>query len=130
MPRVAALSWGLVFVIYYGVLLCTAGLYGLTSMLSMFLLVKNVPLTISYIMYGLLGLQMLAFLVAFLIDVLIGRITHIQECICIFRNIFHFISTPFVLLGYSFIELYALHEVVVFGKKVCKHGASAKNVLG
>lgn len=129
MPTIAALSWGFVFVIYYGVLLCTAGLFGLTSMLSMFLLVKDVPLMITYVMYGLLGLQMLTFLVAFIIDGFITRLTNIHECIFILRNAFHFISTPFVLLAYSFVEFYALHEVVLFGKKVCKHGASAKVVL-
>ena len=129
MPTIAALSWGFVFVIYYGVLLCTVGLFGLTSMLSMFLLVKDVPLIITYVMYGLLGLQMLTFLVAFIIDGFITRLINTHECIFILRNAFHFISTPFVLLAYSFVEFYALHEIVLFGKKVCKHGASAKNVL-
>ena len=102
----AAISWGLVFIIYYGILLCTAGLFGLTSMLSMFLLTKNVPPTISYIMYGLLGAQMSTFLIAFMIDGLIGRLMKVNECIFILRNTFHFISTPFVLLAYSFVELY------------------------
>lgn len=129
MPTIAAFSWGLVFIIYYGILLCTAGLFGLTSMLSMFLLVKDVPLVINYIMYGLLGGQMLTFLFAFIIDGFITRLIHVNECIFILRNAFHFISTPFVLLAYSFVEFYALHEVVIFGKKVCKHGASAKTGL-
>ncbi|CAF1011881.1 unnamed protein product [Rotaria sp. Silwood1] len=128
MPKMAAFSWGLVFIIYYGVLLCTAGLYGLTSMLSMILIVKHVPPMIVYLMYGFLGLQMLTFLVAFIIDALIVQLMHISQCIYI-RNAFHFILTPFVLLGYSLVELYALHEVIVFGKKVCKHGASKKSAL-
>ena len=129
MPIGAACSWGIAFIIYYGILLCTAGLFGLTSMLSMFLLVKNVPPTIDYIMYGLLALQMLAFAVAFLIDIFIPRLLKVEECICLPRNLFHFISTPFVLLAYSLVEFYALHEVVIFGKKVCKHGASNKDNL-
>ncbi|CAF1157110.1 unnamed protein product [Rotaria sp. Silwood1] len=129
MPRLAAFSWGFVFVIYYGILLCTGGLFGLTSMLSMYLIVKNVSPIINYVMYGLLGLQMFTFLVAFIIDGFIVRLINVHQCICILRNAFHFISTPFVLLAYSLVELYALHEVVIFGKKVCKHGASAKDVL-
>ncbi|CAF1148130.1 unnamed protein product [Adineta steineri] len=128
-PKIAAFSWGFVFIIYYGVLLCSAGLFNFASTISMLLLVKNVPPTITYIMYGLFGLQMLTFLVAFIIDTIIVRLINVHEFIFILRNIFHFISTPFVLVAYSLVELYALHEVVIFGKKVCKHGASAKNVL-
>jgi hypothetical protein len=128
-PKRAALSWGIVFIIYYGILLCTAGLYGLTSMLSMFLLIKNVPVYINYIMYGLLAAQMFTFLIAFIIDIFIPRLLKVEECICLLRNAYHFISTPFVLLAYSFVELYALHELIIFGKKVCKHGASTKTAL-
>ena len=121
MPRSAACSWGVAFVIYYGILLCTGGLYGLTSMLSMFFLVKNVPLVITYIMYGMLGVQMLTFSIAFIIDMFIPKLLlNVHECIFILRNFFHFIATPFVLLGYSLVELYALHELLIYGKKVCK----------
>ncbi len=129
MPTKAACSWGVSFIIYYGILLCTGGLFGLTSMLSMFLIVKNVPLAISYIMYGLLGLQMLTFLIAFLIDMFIPKILEVQEYIFVVRNFFHFITTPFVLLGYSFIEFYALHELAIYGKIVCGHDPSKKNHL-
>ncbi len=129
MPTAAACSWGITFSIYYGILLCTGGLYGLTSMLSMFLIVKNTPLAIGYVMYGLLGLQMLTFLVAFIIDMFIPKVLEVEEYIFVVRNIFHFISTPFVLLGYSFVELYALHEVAIYGKIVCGHDPSKKTAL-
>ena len=129
MPKRAAYSWGVVFIIYYGILLCTAGLYGLTSMLSMFLLVKNVPSVINSVMYGLLVGQMLTFLLAFIIDIFIPKLLKVEECICFPRNLFHFLTTPFVLLAYSLVEFYALHELVIFGKKVCKHGASTKTAL-
>lgn len=128
-PTLAACSWGINFFIYYGILLCTGGLYGLTSMLSMFLIVKDVPLAISYIMYGMLGLQMLTFLVAFIIDMFIPKVLEVQECIFVLRNLFHFIATPFVLLAYSFVELYALHEIAIYGKRVCGHAASKKTAL-
>lgn len=129
MPRAAAFSWGIAFTIYYGILLCTGGLFGLTTTLSMFLLMKNIPLIISYVMYGLFGLQMLAFSAAFIIDIFIPKLLDVQECIFCLRNFFHFIMTPIVLIGYSFVEFYALHELVIFGKKVCKHGASDKKHL-
>ena len=129
MPRTAACSWGIVFIIYCGVLLCTAGLFGLTTTLSMVFLIENVPLVTSNTMYGLFGLQMLAFSMAFIIDAFIPKLLNVDECIFVLRNLFHFITTPFVLLAYSLAELYALHEVVIFGKKVCKHGASAKGTL-
>lgn len=128
-PFLAACSWGLSFIIYYGILLCSGGLYGLSSMLSMFLLVKEVPPLINYIMYGLTGLQMVCFFVAFLVDMIVPRLLEIEECICFIRNGFHFLMTPLVLLAYSLVELYALHEIVIFGKKVCKHGASKKDDL-
>ncbi|CAF1119521.1 unnamed protein product [Rotaria sordida] len=130
MPKMAAFSWGFVFTTYYGVLLCTAGLFGLTSILSMILLIKHVPLVITYVMYGFLVAQMLTFLVAFIIDACIVQLMNVNQRIFILRNAFHFISTPFVLLAYSLVELYALHEVVIFGRKVCKHGASSKTSLG
>ncbi|CAF1665474.1 unnamed protein product [Rotaria magnacalcarata] len=126
MPIVAACSWGIAFLIYYGVLLCTGGLFGLTTMLSMIFLVKNVPLIISYIMYGLFALQMLTFSIAFIIDMFIPKLLHVDECICFPRNLFHFITTPFVLLAYSLVELYALHEVVIVSKKIRKHGHICK----
>ena len=129
MPWRAAVAWGWAFVIYYGILLCTAGLYGLTSMISMFVLVHDVPQWISYVMHGLLILQMLSFLMAFVIDAFIPRLLDVKECICLLRNAFHFVMTPLVLIGYSLVELYALHEVVVFGKDVCKHGTAKKGSL-
>ncbi|CAF1084614.1 unnamed protein product [Adineta steineri] len=129
MPAAAACSWGISFIIYYGILLCTGGLYGLTSMLSMFLIVKGVPSVISYIMYGMLGVQMLTFLIAFIIDMIIPKVLEVEEYIFVVRNFFHFLTTPFVLLGYSLVELYALHEVAIYGKKVCGHAPSKKTAL-
>ena len=129
MPCMAAFSWGLSFIIYYGVLLCTGGLFGLTTLFSMVFIIKDVPIAISYLLYGLFGLQMFTFSIAFVIDAFIPRILQVKECIWFPRNLFHFLTTPLVLLIYSLVEFYALHEVVVFGKKVCKHGASAKGAL-
>ncbi|CAF3311343.1 unnamed protein product [Rotaria socialis] len=128
-PIIAAFSWGISFMIYYGILLCSAGLYGVTSMVSMLLLVRDVPPIITLIMYCLFGAQMATFLVAFIIDMFIPKLLDVKECIFVLRNLFHFLTTPLVLLVYSLVELYALHEILIFGRKVCKHGASAKTAL-
>ena len=52
------------------------------------------------------------------------------EKICFLRKFYHFLLSPLVLLAYSLVELYALHELLFLGKEVCKHGASKKQTLG
>ncbi|XP_013382840.1 uncharacterized protein LOC106153447 [Lingula anatina] len=130
MPFWPAFSWGLCFLSYYGVLLCSGGLYGISAGLSMAFLVKDAPFYINYAMYGLAGLQQLAFLWVFMMDVFGPRLMKVKEHISFVRNFLHFLLTPLVLLGYSLVEFYALHEVAVRGKEVCKHGASKKSALG
>ena len=128
-PFLPAFSWGVCFLIYYGILLCSAGLYGVSATVSMAVLVKNVPDYITYSMYGIAGLQQLCFLVVFILDVAGPRLMNIEEHISFIRNVLHWVLTPFVLIAYSLVELYALHEVMIRGKEVCKHGASKKSAL-
>ena len=128
-PFFTALSWSITFLIYYGILLCSSGLFGLTSLFATTFLLQNIPIYMLYVMYSLIGVQMFSFAIAFIIDVFIPRMLNVDECIFILRNIFHFLMTPFVLIAYSFVEFYALHEVLIRGKKVCKHGASNKTAL-
>ncbi|CAF1128815.1 unnamed protein product [Rotaria sordida] len=128
-PFLTSLSWSITFLIYYGVLLCSSGLYSLTYFIAMEFLLNEIPTYVVYTMYILILIQMLSFSIAFIIDIFICRLLNIDECIFILRNFFHFLMTPFVLIGYSFVEFYALHEVMIRGKKVCKHGASNKNML-
>ncbi len=45
------------------------------------------------------------------------------------RNLLHFASAPFVLLGYNVVSFVALHILAVRGKTVCSHDISAKNHL-
>ena len=129
MPFWPAFSWGMSFLSYYGILLCSGGLYGVTANLSMTLLVKDPPSYINYFMYSLAGLQQLAFLGVFIMDVFGPRLMNVKEHISFIRNFFHFLLSPLVLLGYSLVEFYALHEVAIRGKEVCKHGASKKDAL-
>ncbi len=130
-PFLTSFSWSITFLIYYGILLCSSGLYGLTFFISSLFLLeqKDIPIYIIYINYILVSIQMFSFLVAFIIDIFIPRLLNIDECIFFVRNLFHYLMTPFVLVAYSFVEFYALHEVMIRGKKVCKHGASNKNTL-
>ena len=129
MPFLAALSWSVTFLVYYGILLCSSGLYGLTFLFASLCLLEKIPVVIIYAMYILVALQMLAFAVAFLIDTFISRLLHVDECVCVLRNAFHFLVTPVVLVAYACVEFYALHELMIRGKKVCKHGASNKSTL-
>ena len=52
-----------------------------------------------------------------------------NERISLIRNLYHLIMSPFVMLAYSVLEFYAFHELLIRGKKVCKHGAATKNGL-
>lgn len=128
-PFLTSLSWSITFLIYYGILLCSSGLYGLTYFIATLVLLEDIPIYIIYVMYILISIQMFSFLIAFVIDIFIPRLLNIDECIFFLRNLFHFFMTPFVLIAYSLVEFYALHEVMIRGKKVCKHGASNKNTL-
>ncbi|CAF1306414.1 unnamed protein product [Adineta ricciae] len=128
-PLLTSVSWSVTFLIYYGILLCSSGLYSLTSFLATLILLEEIPSYILYAMYTLATIQFMAFLIAFIIDAFIPRLLNVNECIFFLRNLFHFCMTPFVLVAYSLVEFYALHEVMVRGKKVCKHGASNKNTL-
>lgn len=128
-PFFTALSWSLTFLIYYGVLLCSSGLYNVMYLFSTFFLLTDIPTSITYTMAALFGIQMFAFSIAFLIDIFIPPLLNVKECIFILRNVLHYLLTPLVLTGYSLVEFYALHELLIRGRKVCKHGASNKTTL-
>ena len=128
-PFLTSVSWSITFLIYYGILLCSSGLYGVTYIIATLFLIDETPVFITYIMYALMIIQMCSFLVAFIIDIFIPRLLNVDECIFILRNFLRFLLTPFVLIAYSLVELYALHEVMIRGKKVFKHGTSNKTTL-
>ena len=128
-PFLPAFSWGVCFLIYYGILLCSAGLYGISASVSMATLVKNAPNYITYTMYGMARLQQICFLVVFILDVAGPKLMNVDEDISFIRNILHWILTPFVLIGYSLVEFYALHEVMIRGREVCTHQPSEKSTL-
>ena len=53
----------------------------------------------------------------------------VKENINIFRQLLHFILTLPTQIFYSFIVLYGFFTIIIFGKKICKHGASNKENL-
>ncbi len=53
----------------------------------------------------------------------------VKENLGIFRQIFHFILTVPTQIFYSFIVFYGFFSIIIFGKKICKHGASNKENL-
>ena len=52
------------------------------------------------------------------------------ERISLLSNFYNFLVSPLVILAYSLVELYALHELLLLGKTFCKHGASEQQALG
>ncbi len=134
-------------------ILCCSSIYGVVAGLSGAFLIKD-DLT-NWILLGLLGMQYLVFLVIFVLDRFTVRLIRpkvgvfcchsrlkktfhphfnacllqVEERIGLLRNAFQWLLSPLVLLGYSLVELYALHEVAILGKEVCKHGASKKDNL-
>lgn len=112
-------------------ILCCSSLYGITAGISAAVIIKDPPEYLTWIMLGLLGCQYFVFLLVFIVDRFAVSLTEprIVERISLARNIFQFVLSPLVLLGYSIVEWVALHEVMVRGKKVCKHGASKKDAL-
>jgi len=134
-PFLTSLSWGLCFIFYYCILLCGSSLYsfilGISSMLW------NLPFNDPLIQYipvlsiSSLALSYLTFAIFFFIDWKAPLLLDPkpQERISLLRNLFQFLVSPLVLLAYSLVELYALHELLLMGRQVCKHGASKKQEL-
>ena len=137
-PFFTALSWGLTFIIYYGILLCCSHLYGVTLSISYaFFLPKDAVIfgsntPISYLIIHV-SLFLLYFnsLSMFILDRLCPKllVPQPEEHISIVRNICHFVISPLVIMGYSLIEFWSIHELAIRGKKVCSHKPSKKTEL-
>jgi len=137
-PLMTSISWGATFLMYYGILLCCSHLYGLTLSISYaFFLPQDagffgilIPdshfiVDISLIILYLNSLSM------FLLDWLCPKLLNPQpkEDISIIRNIYHFLMSPLVILGYSLIEFWSIQELAIRGKEVCNHKPSNKSDL-
>ena len=112
-------------------MLCCSSLYSVTLAISVNVLFTDIPSTLEWLTLQFVVLTYGIFAVIFILDRLTIRLTEprVEERISLVRQLFHWILSPCVLLGYSIVELYVLHEVMIRGKKVCKHGASKKEAL-
>ncbi len=137
----SGIRYGLVFSHYYGFVLCGMALFSLSSLISTNIFnstgvcaptdfLPNVYL--FYIPLFALGFAFFVFMWCFFLDSFASRsllkcvFPEFREEVFFPRNVLHWLSTPFVLLAYSFIGYFAICELAVRGKKVCTHGASKK----
>ena len=134
-PWLTSVGWGTCFLFYYCILLCGSSLYSFIFGISSLLLPSpsDNPLSpyMSLLSLSLLLLTYLTYAIFFFIDWKAPLLLDPKpvERICFLRNIYHFLVSPLVLLAYSLVELYALHELLFLGREVCKHGASKKQSL-
>ena len=133
-PFLTSLSWGTSFIFYYCILLCGSSIYSIILAVSSTLLhPPSNPLSpyISMLSLTFLGLTYLTNAIFFFIDWKAPKLLDPKpvERICLLRNFYHFVVSPLVILAYSVVELYALHELLLLGRQVCKHGASKKQNL-
>ena len=131
LPVTSRLYWGLTYFIFYGILLCCSALYSLTFMFSSIYIISSSHALYMYVPPAFSILTLLTNLLMFLIDWKAPQllVPKQKERISLIRNLYHFIMSPFVMLAYAVLEMYAFHELLIRGKKVCKHGASSKNHL-
>ena len=131
-PFLTSLSWGLTFVIYYGILLCCSHLYGVTLSISYVWIWTEAELPLcKLVVNASLFLLYLNSLSMFLLDWVCPKLLIPQpdEKISIIRNIYQFLISPLVIIGYSLIEFWSIQELAVRGKKVCNHKPSKKTEL-
>ncbi|GAB5361216.1 hypothetical protein AAMO2058_000694400 [Amorphochlora amoebiformis] len=130
-PLISGLWWFFLFFVYYGVLLCSAGVLQVLAVVPLpwapmpsiygFSL-QYVGLVPLFLIYAAMG-------VAFIIDRLVVHTMRIQERISPLRNILHWLSAPWVLIVYSFVAYTAILRFVCAGKKMAGHDMAAKEGL-
>ena len=135
-PFFTALSWGLTFISYYGILLCYSHLYGVTLSISYaFFLSKDAVIFGTPISYLIIHVSLYLLysnsLSMFILDRLCPKllVPQPEEYISTVRNISHFVISPLVIIGYSLIEFWSIHELAIRGKKVCSHKPSKNTKL-
>ena len=119
---------------YYCILLCGSSLFSIELAVAMAVIKYlnwEVSAIFTYISPSLLGVTYLTTAVYFFLDWQAPKLLDPapKERISWLRNCLHYLFSPLVILAYSFVEFYALHELLLFGKSVCKHGASKKQGL-
>jgi len=128
-PFFGGLWWFFCFFMYYAVLLCTAGVFGMSASIPL-PWIEYPSIFWKYAGLAMLGAQYIVFGVAFCIDYKAVKLMTIKEDIHPLRNFFHLLSAPIVLLVYNLIALYAVLKFFFRGKNDAGHVMAAKAGLG
>ena len=131
LPLSTRVYWGLKYFLYYGILLCCSAIYSLTFMFSSIYIISSSHVLHRYVLPAFAILNFLTNVLMFLIDWKAPQllVPKPKERISLIRNLYQFVMSPFVMLAYAVLELYAFHELLIRAKNVCKHGASSKKGL-
>ena len=138
LPIIASLVFALGYFLYYGVVLCGASLFNLSTILYPVICpnVKISWLSESFLPFHLLLffgliLPQLLYGVLFILDAIWCRWTlKVKEDIFILRNILHWILTPISMIGLSLIQFWSYHVLAYQGKAACIHRLAGKATLG
>ena len=138
LPIGASLIFAIGYFLYYGVVLCGATLFNLSTSLYP---VVCPDVKLSWLPEPFLPFHLLLFLglllpqllygVLFILDAIWCSWTlHVKEDIFFLRNVLHWILTPISMIGLSLIQLWSYHVLAIQGKAACIHRLAGKATLG
>lgn len=134
-PMWSGLWWFFMFFMYYAVLLCCAGIFTFLAGIPLpwvhypTLHFHGQEFSLRYTTLVILAIQYVVFGIAFIIDAYATKLMTVKENISIFRNIAHWLLSPWVLLAYSCVAFYAIVTFVCIGKPMARHDMAAKEGL-
>lgn len=131
-----SLIWSFNYLNYYALFLCAQSLLFISTTIKLGISfgsnnngdfdIKNLFFIFPIFIYTLNALMLMLNKLAVWTFL---RELDVKENINIFRQLLHFILTLPTQIFYSFIVLYGFFSIIIFGKKICKHGASNKENL-
>ena len=133
----ATLIFSIGYFLYYGVILCSASLFSVSSAffplicpnIELFWLPKPFQPYQLHILIGIIIPQLL-YGALFILDAVWCRWTlKIKEDIFFLRNILHWILTPITLIALSLVQLWSYIVLAVRGKRACIHRIAGKATL-
>ncbi|CAF0997546.1 unnamed protein product [Rotaria sp. Silwood1] len=137
LPILASCIFAIGYFLYYGVILCSASLFSVSS--GFFpLLCPNFELPWlpkqfhAYYLHLLIAIiiPQLLYGILFILDAIWCKWTlNVKEDIFILRNILHWILTPLTLIALSLVQLWSYIVLAVQGKKACIHKLAGKATL-
>jgi hypothetical protein len=137
LPVIASFVFAIGYFLYYGVILCSASLFSVSS--AFFPLICP-ELKLSWMPnpfeahHGLLLIGViipqLLYGALFILDAVWCRWTlKVKEDIFFLRNILHWLLTPFTLIALSLVQLWSYIVLAVQGKRACIHRVAGKATL-